>query len=172
MANTRLVPFLYDFVTGEFFTFRTWDRDVEATALAERAEKAGAKTEGLAESLADVCIYTRNLTFNWHPETPPELRGLETFWGMYRNGQEADAFRFFCAEVDAAVLVGARPAAWTDAELREYIENKPPDVTVKNWLDNRPVRQAMRGWQDAFAEALRRWTPPAQLIPPDDADPL
>lgn len=129
------VAFFYGMITGEFACARVPVADFEADALATRWKKEISyddAAEGYLNLLAEACIYTETLTFNWPKtiEVPEEYRALEGFWKLYRSGAEGEAIRYNFANVANAIFYGQR--------------------------------DKFLGWRGALMKAMQVWTPPTE----------
>lgn len=159
--RTKPVAFFHDMVTGHFYASRTYELDWKTQELRQRlvahAKENGWHSDELEpflDALSEVVSYTNDLEFHWSEDTPAEYRELETFWEMVKRGVDIfECIRFYTRNVPNWILLGYDPIARRNGAV--YV----------------------RGWQAAFHEAIKIWTPietrpEGELTDSEKADPL
>lgn len=153
-GRTKKIAFFYGMVTGEFVSYRTYDSDMQTQqlALALRSnEPEDYPVDDFIAAYAECVTYTESLEFNWHEDTPPDVRALETFWQMVVRGEAPIAcFAYFKSHVATNTILARRKS----------------------------LKAGMAGWSEAKREALKIWEPPTEWKLEDEleehekADPL
>lgn len=135
-ARTKPIAFLWDMVSGDFLASRTYASDYQASELYDTIVdklKIPRDFQGYADSYATSVVYTQKLTFNWHPDTPPEIRGFEAVWN--------------------AILSGVDPVAC-------FQQFQALDVTILNGAGSDPAKPGfVAGWRYAVSLGYKIWTP-------------
>ena len=121
--STNKESFLYDMVSASFFSFKTGLRDVQALSLAQRIEEETKREEAsIMLNYSNRVEYCLDMEFNWHEDTPPELKALEDWWVMIEKGVDpGEAYMFFMANIPNYVTNG-----FQSAYVRSHTMWKPP----------------------------------------------
>lgn len=142
--QTQKRPFLYGGVVGEFVSVRTYGTEMEVLDLTNKIETFLGEdhTSRLFIGMfSEAFIYTQTCTFDWHENTPNEIRNFEKFWGMVERGIDPiECFQYFADNIANFVL-----------SLQENEEKQ-----VKT-----PWRNEI-GWHAAMKTAQAVWAPPPE----------
>lgn len=191
---TKKIKFLWDMVTGEFHPARTYALDTQSDALERQIAEWTKSRYAIHGIYAGAVTYTVDMQFNWHQDTPPDIRALETFWQMRQDGApERECFEFYAEQVNNVVLLGENKASTPDLDaeiitrLGEYEQMREADAEpddMQAFFDSRITRlievrknlRTVKSWDAALDEALRLWVPPEwklldEMTPEEQADP-
>lgn len=143
--ETKLEKFLFrgdkrKMVTGEFIAYRNVGRDANVVKLVSKIQEETGREDGMFTIFyATRRVYTADLYFNWHPQTPYYYRALEDYWRMVQDGEsDAECYMFYIdnihnevgkewnAALEAAQYIWKPPEEGWDDETDE--EGNPTDV--------------------------------------------
>lgn len=134
--ETKLEKFLFrngkrQMVTGEFIAYRSVGRDAEIIKLTTQLQEETKREDGMFMlHYATRRIYTLDLVFKWHPDTPLYLRNLEEYWDMVQQGvNESDLYMYYINNISNQVSED-----WTSALVAAQKLWTPPE----------------EGWDDEF----------------------
>lgn len=132
--ETKLEKFLFhdqkrQMVTGEFIAFRNVGRDAEIIKLVSQLQQETKREDGLFMMYyATRRVYTLDLQFKWHRDTPYYLRALEDYWNMVLGGTaEKKLYEFYVNNLSNTVST-----EWTGALDRAQKIWTPPE---EGWDD-------------------------------------
>lgn len=102
IIESKIEKFLFrdqkhQMVVGRFISYRNIGKDADVIKLVSQLQEKTGRDDGLSMLLyAQRRIYTLELSFNWHPQTPPFYRSLEDWWTMVDDGEsEEDCYLFY-----------------------------------------------------------------------------